>query len=138
MKRRSVGSFIATIVCTLAFSTASALAGPQKQMVKVGKKGDVTLSQEVMFGEAMLKPGRYIFQHRLVGKDHFVWFTHLSDKNPYFPTASAPAGHPGEVKCELEPLNHKAERTAIFLQAEGGMQRITRIEVAGENVAHVF
>jgi hypothetical protein len=35
-------------------------------------------------------------------------------------------------------MNAKASQTAVTMSTEGGTRRITRIEIAGENVAHVF
>lgn len=43
-----------------------------------------------------------------------------------------------EIKCKIEPLNQKVQQTAVTISTEGGVRRVTRIEVAGENVAHVF
>lgn len=77
----------------------------------------------------MLRPGRYTFQHRVEGEGHFVHFTELGG------TAKA---HPGEVSCRLEPLGAKAKRTAVYTSTEGGITRITKIVVAGENVAHLL
>jgi hypothetical protein len=73
-----------------------------------------------------LKPGRYVFQHRVQGEDHFVTFTTSQGKNL------------GEVKCKLEPLSKKVEETTLEFVTEGGVNRLVKAEVAGENVAHVF
>jgi len=43
-----------------------------------------------------------------------------------------------EIKCKMEPLNQKATQTTVSFSEEGGARRVTRIEIAGENVAHVF
>ena len=98
------------------------------QQIKVGKTGTVSFSQPTKVGEVLLPPGSYRFVHRTGGEDHLVQFS---------PTTHA--GHDfKEVKCQLEPLPKKASQTAITTTDEGGSRRITRIEVAGENVAHVF
>jgi hypothetical protein len=44
----------------------------------------------------------------------------------------------GEVECKLEPLNAKVKRTQVVFAEEHGAKRITRIEIRGENVAHLF
>lgn len=103
---------------------------PASQQIKVGKTGNVHLDQETKVGDLVLHPGDYRFVHRVEGEEHFVHFTELK--------ALGRDEHPGEVKCQLESLGKKASQTAITTKDDGGTRRITRIEVAGENVAHVF
>ena len=98
------------------------------QQLKVGKTGEITFSQETKIGDVVLPPGDYRFAHRTSGDDHFVRFTQVKGKAREF----------GEIKCQIEPLQEKVSHTAVTTTNEGGMRRITRIEVAGENVAHVF
>ena len=43
-----------------------------------------------------------------------------------------------EIKCTVEPLSQKVKQTAVYIDNASGTRRVTRIEVAGENVAHVF
>jgi hypothetical protein len=88
-----------------------------------------------------LKPGRYIFQHRAQGEDHFVSFTEVTKGIPYGEQTiggGAPKAHPGEVKCKLEPLSTKVKATTLYYDTEGGVNRLIKVEAAGENVAHVF
>ncbi len=108
------------------------------QVLKVGKNGDVTFSNETKVGDLALKPGRYQLQHRVDGSDHFVHFTEVT-KEPYYKTGGGiPKAHPGEVKCKLEPLGKKVSQTKVYSTKENGGYRVTRVEVAGENVAHLF
>ena len=98
------------------------------QQIKVGKTGDMRFDEETRVGDLVLPPGEYRFVHRVAGEDHFVQFVRAGKSTQL-----------GGVKCQLEPLAKKASRTAVFATEEGGgARRITRIEVAGENVAHVF
>jgi hypothetical protein len=115
-----------------------ALAAHGHDELKVGKTGDVSFSDETKVGEVTLKPGRYKLQHRVEGEDHFVHFTEWSKPYPYYETTGGPKAHPGEVKCKLEPLAKKVSRTTVWTTAEDGTRRVTRVEVGGENVAHVF
>lgn len=101
---------------------------PTGQQLKIGKKGEVSFSQPTKVGEVLLPAGSYRFVHRVTGDDHFVQFTQTSPGSRDF----------GEVKCQIETLSKKASQTAITTRDEDGVPRITRIEVAGENVAHVF
>ncbi len=117
-------------------------AAQGEQELKVGKKDDVTFTREVRLGEITLQPGKYRIQHRVEGADHFVHFTSLLTTTPSaHKTASGvgiPAGEAGEVKCRLEPLEKKARETTLQLQNEGDSQRVIKILIRGENVAHAF
>lgn len=115
-----------------------ALAAHGHDQLKVGKSGEVTFSSETKVGDITLEPGRYKLQHRVEGEDHFVHFTEWSTPNPYYPTSGGPTAHPGEVKCKLEPLAKKVQSTTVWTVAENGTRRLTRVEVGGENVAHIF
>jgi hypothetical protein len=121
-------------------AAGSASAAQHEHTLKVGKKGEVTFDKETRVGDLTLKPGRYFFQHRVEGEDHFVHFTQVTEEHPYGGAGGGgvPIAHPGEVKCKVEPLSKKVEATTPELVTEGGVNRVTRVEVAGENVAHVF
>lgn len=56
-------------------------------------------------------------------------------KKRFFKTSKA---HSGEVKCRLEPMSAMASQTAVTVSTQGGVRRITRIEIQGENVANVL
>lgn len=130
---------VALMAWALALSAGLAVAAGAEHAMKVGKKGDVTLTKETKVGDLTLKPGRYIFQHRVEGEDHFVHFTEVTKGNPYGTSeGGVPKAHPGEIKCKVEPLSKKVKETTLFLDSEDGTQRLVRAEVAGENVAHVF
>ncbi len=130
---------VAAVAWMLVLNSAFAKAAGKEHEMKVGKKGDVTFAKETVVGDLTLKPGRYIFEHRVEGEDHFVHFTEVTKGYGYSGTGGgAPKAHPGEVKCKLEPLSKKVEATTLYTEQEDGTQRLTRAEVAGENVAHVF
>jgi len=115
---------------------AGAAQTPQIQALKVGKKGEMTFSAETQVGDMTLRPGRYTFQHRVDGSEHFVHFTQVGKVRG---GREIPAtAHPGEIKCRLEPLASKADSTEVYTVKEEGAARITKIIVRGENVAHVF
>lgn len=117
----------------------SGAANSQERTLKVGKNGQMTFDTETKVGDLTLKPGRYRFQHRVEGEEHFVHFTQWTAQNPYRPgETGAPKAHPGEVHCRLEPLAKRVTQTKVTLQKEGGAYRLVRVEVAGENVAHLF
>ena len=105
-----------------------------ERVLKVGKKDDVEFTVETLVGEMRLKPGRYVLQHRVVGGDHFVHFTEIDTAG----MGSGAKGHPGEAKCQVEPLDRKVESTTVYTTREGEAQRVTKVLIRGENVAHVF
>ena len=109
------------------------------QEIKAGKKGDIVLSQITQIGDITLKPGHYLFQHRIADGQHFVKFTELQMARGRHPDgATIGAKEAGEVKCTVQPLKKKVTQTAVYVDTVGGIRKVTRIEVAGENVAHVF
>ncbi len=140
MKKNSASLIIALAASTLLFSAASALAvGHDHMMMKIGKKGETTFSQETIVGNITLKPGNYIFQHKVVGAEHFVSFTKVSEGDADGFGGGVPEGHPNMIKCRIKPLNKKVSETSVDLtDTSGGIRRIISVEVAGENIAHLF
>ncbi|MEZ5398809.1 MAG: hypothetical protein R2729_04015 [Bryobacteraceae bacterium] len=142
IKKRLVLSLLVAAAMLLFYSgTAIAAqhehaAQPEKAL-KVGKTGEVTFDKETKVGDMTLKPGRYKFQHRVEGSDHFVHFTEWTKPYPSYETGTAKA-HPGEMKCRIEPLSKKVSQTTIYTRSEDGINRLTKVEVGGENVAHIF
>lgn len=125
------------VPATLLFYPGAAIAAEHEHALKVGKTGEVTFDKETKVGDLTLKPGRYKMQHRVDGSDHFVHFTEWT-KGRYVAETGTPKAHPGEAKCRLEPLNKKVSRTAVYMVDEGAVRRLTKVEVGGENVAHLF
>lgn len=113
-------------------------AAADQQVIKIGKKGEVVFDQPTQVGDVALPPGHYILQHRVSGDDHFVKF--VSAKAGATMTMTMPMGETTskEIKCTVEPLNQKVTQTAVHIDTSSGSRKVTRIEVAGENVAHVF
>lgn len=121
----------------LFFHSKAAVAAEHEHALKVGKTGDVTFSKQTTVGDMTLKPGRYKFQHRVEGDDHLVHFTEWTKPYPAG-SGGGPKAHPGEVKCRIEPLSKKVSQTMVYTMDEGATQRLTKVEVGGEDVAHVF
>lgn len=131
---------VASVAALLMLTSSFAMAQGKEQVLKVGKNGKIELSEETMVGDLKLKAGPYKVQHRVAGSDHFIHFIELTKPSPYYKTGSegTPKSHPGEVMCKIQPLNEKVTQTAVYLNKEDGMMRITRIDISGENVAHLF
>ena len=130
---------ISVAAAALWYAGAVAIAAEHEHTMKVGKTGEVTFLKETKVGDLTLKPGRYMFQHRVEGSDHFVHFTEWTMPiRSVNSTQDVPIAHRGEVKCAIEPLSKKASQTKIYTTDEGNGARITRVEVEGEDVAHVL
>lgn len=132
------------LVVAFAVANHRALGQPDQhgRALEVGKTGLVTIPTETRVGkELTLGRGRYLLEHRMKDSIHYVEFTLVS--TPYR-TEKRKRG--GEVACRVEPLDAKASRTVIFTVAESFVDdqtrvffdRITRIEIRGESVAHLF
>lgn len=124
---------LAVVASLLLFASSAAKAAEHEHALKVGKNAEITFRTEMKVGDVTLKPGRYQLQHRVDGGDHFVHFTELT-KGIRPTDTGVPKAHPGEAKCRLESLSKKVARTTIYATAD----RVTKVEVAGENVAHLF
>ena len=64
-------------------------------------------------------------------------FTEWTKPYPAY-TSGAPKAHPGETKCRIEELSKKVSQTTVYTTDEGNGAKVTKVEVAGENVAHLF
>lgn len=124
----SSSSIIGLVVVTLVWGLSVGLAA-EDETLRIGRNGEATFTQVMKIGDQTLSPGDYRFQHRVDGHDHHVQFTSRT-------RGQTENAH--EVMCRVEPLGHKAKYTAITSRPEGDARRIIRIEVGGENVAHVF
>ena len=140
MKQRDLLLSISAAAAMFLYSGTMSIAAEHEHAVKVVKTGEVTFEKETKIGDLTLKPGRYKFDHRAVGAAHFVHFTEWS-KRPTGTTLlpnGEPKAHPGEVPCKIEPLGKKISQTTIYATAEGNSERITKVEIDGENVTHLF
>jgi hypothetical protein len=95
--------------------------------MKIGKKGQVNFATEVKVGEVTLKPGQYTVQCRRDGSEHVMRFTPVRG-----------SAEMTEVKCGKETKARKVPVGGVHTLREEGVVRLTKIEIAGENVAHVF
>ena len=140
MRKNSLFLTFTAVAAMLLLNIAVAFAA-NEQVVKVGKKGEVTFDQPTQVGDVTLPPGHYVFQHRVSGGDHFVNFVGAKEMHHAGSAMTTPmqvgSTTTKEIKCTVEPLNQKVRQTAVTINTEG-VHRVTRIEVAGENVAHVF
>ncbi len=136
---------LVTLGCLLLW-TVTALAAPaqKEHAMKVGKKGEITLTQQAKVGNVVLQPDTYVVQHRISHGDHFVRFIELkqveaeqsgTEGGNYTYTEEDKAG---EVKCRMEPAGGVIQTTTVYTVTDGRMLRITKVAIKGEDVFHVF
>lgn len=136
--RMAIRSLSIVIVLVLVTMSSAASANSVKK-IKVGKTGAITLKAPTNVGTFTLPPGRYLVQHRVVGSDHRIHFTLLKENlSPGARSRSSTIDVPDEVSCRLEAMNARARQTIVFTEQKGYSRRINRIEITGEDVAHVF
>ena len=117
--------YVDALVALPFYTGSTAVAQQHDHEMKVGKNGEITLTKETKVGDITLKPGRYQFQHRVEGADHFVHFTEMTKSNPAYPsqpTAGQPKAYPGEVKMRARNPWHEGIPTAGFPEY-GGRKR---------------
>lgn len=115
---------------------------PEEHALKVGKRGEITLTQPTQVANQTLQPATYIIQHRTSGADHFVRFKQIVKVEA---NTSEEGGYPytefdnvGEIKCRMEPISAPAHETTAYIVTENGVARITKVAIKGENVLHFF
>lgn len=97
------------------------------QQLKIGKGVEFDFSQPHKIGDVLLPKGSYRLVHRPTGPEHFIEFKQLDSGRVF-----------ARINCRIEPLAAKVSDTGIFVNDDAGTPRIVRIEIAGENVAHVI
>ena len=136
--RKAMLGVLASIVLQL---WVAGFAQASTSQTKVGKTDDITLSSITKVGTLTLQPGHYILRHKAsLGSHamHFVSFTPYSGGGKVRTYYGSYRSDVGAVECKVEPLNAKVKKTQAFFAEENGMKRISKIEIKGENVAHLF
>lgn len=107
--------------------------------LRVGKKGEITLTHKTMVAGTELRPGKYVIQHRDAEDQHFVRFVELSKVSNAGRFTYTEAEKVGEIPCKLEPAGEVAKQTtAFYVSGHEGEIRITKVAIKGEDVVHVF
>lgn len=144
MKTKALVLFVMTGL--VLWALAAVAAPPQTEhALKVGKKGEITLTQPTKVGDKILQPDTYVVQHRVSGNDHFVRFIELKQLEAHAGEIGEQAHYTyteadkaGELKCKVESAAAPVKQTTVYTTTEGGMPRITKVAIKGEGVWHVF
>jgi hypothetical protein len=140
---RTKQMMLVTLGCLLLWMTTAAVASEHHDhSLKVGKKGEITLTQPTKVGDRVLQPDTYVIQHRTSGGDHFVRFVELKKAQAWTTEWNVIYTEPdaaGEIKCRMEPAGApiKETRVSIAHEKDGG-DRITQVVIKGEDVVHIF
>lgn len=139
MRKNSRFLTLVVIAGALLLNVVFAFAASQSS-TKIGKQGDIWLSRGTKIGDLTLKPGHYQIQHETrSGTQHGFSFQQLGDPGLALQYSDeATIGAPRVVPCTPETLTAIAKHTVVTTVPDGNERRITRIEIKGENVAHVF
>ncbi len=137
---------LATLGCLLLWTLAAVATPAQKEhALKVGKKGEITLTHQTKVGNIVLQPDTYVIQHRVSGANHFVRFVELKQVEFQQPPEATGVSDTyteedkaGEIKCRLEPAAGRIKETTAYTVTAGGVVRITKVEIKGEDVVHIF
>jgi hypothetical protein len=136
------------MLATLSFVllwTVTAVAATEHQhehALKVGKKGEITLTEPTKVGGRTLQPDTYVVQHR-TSKDggHFVRFLELKQVREFYAEPGwmtyVEQDNAGEIKCRVEPAP-RVNETTVFIVTENGQPRITKVAIKGEDFVHLF
>jgi hypothetical protein len=111
---------------------------------RAGKIGHVTITTSIQVGNTTLPAGDYEVKHVSTPTSHFVEFTRVVEiPNPAWAMRRPPQGTPryerqeiAEANCTLEPLAKKAGKTTVVISSNEA--RLTRLQIKGEDVAHMF
>lgn len=102
---------------------------PREERLKVGKKGEVQFRVETRIGEFLLKPGRYRVEHRVEGRDHFVYFTEAVEGGRGS-ASGAPVQdsqpRPVAIRCRVAAAETRDSAT-VFTVQEGLGALLTRV-----------
>jgi hypothetical protein len=133
---------LVTLSCLLLWTaTAAVAADHHEHLLKVGKKGEITLTQPAKVGDRWLVPDTYIVQHRSSGGDHFIRFVELKKAQAWTTEWNVIYTEPdaaGEIRCRAEPAAAPIKETVVSIAHRSGGDQITQVVIKGEDVVHIF
>lgn len=116
---------------------APALAHAQTESIRIGKKGDIEITQPTRFGTTLLPAGHYEVQHTSVDGQHYVV---IKEQEPIGRrhTVRATGAEVARVPCQIVPLS-KPPRSSVanWAKGEDGTPTITGIRIMNEPAGHI-
>lgn len=124
MRSLRVVALVALCVLTLA-----TLASAGQNKFGVADSRNLTLTTPTRVGDILLPQGEYRVLHTMEGKNHIMVFKQLNTSKPV----------EARVKCNLVPLDKRAEKTETNYVLNAANERVLRSMVfEGDSAAHVF
>lgn len=135
-KYQFINPALLTVILALSLGTISAADTHERSAKpKLGKSALITLSELTNLGDIKLEPGTYQIVHRNSDGDHYLEIR----RAPYIngsPQVSSQLF--AKVKCAIEQLDKKNGQTAVTSEDLCMGRDVKKIEIHGENAAHVF
>ncbi len=124
-----------------AFVVLGASAAEQLQCLRANDQGEIVLERQARVADATLRPGVYFVHSEIVDGKHYLHFVEESKK--YEVHAEEAIDQPpltgiGEANCGTEQLTDKVSGTAIYFIEEPTGVRIRKVEIRGEDHAHLL
>lgn len=126
------------LILTLGIFETQLLA-KQSNTLTAGKKGEFHLKSPVRVAGSTLKSGMYQVQHIHEGEDHIIIFNEIKMGYRNSMGNERLGDEVARVKCEVEPAIKTWKNTKIHLRQNAtGEREVAWVQVAGENVRHLF
>ena len=106
-------------------------AGPNDQVFKIGKNGEVKIGTDVRIGNALVKKGKYVAVHRVDGDSHVLALTTADKKNEVDVVTH-------EIRMRLIPSKDPVKASALFAEEQRDRSlRVVAVQIAGEPGDHL-
>jgi hypothetical protein len=106
-------------------------AGPNDQVFKISKTGEVKIGTDVRIGQALVKKGKYLAVHRVDGDSHVLALTTADAKKEIDVVTH-------EIRMRLIPSRDPVKASALFAEEQRDRSlRVVAVQIAGEPGDHV-
>ena len=135
MQPKRLGRLLALMTALI---VASVVASAQSEGFRIGKKGDIELSQPTYFGTTLLKPGHYEVQHAVSDGQHFVVIREQMRPTRRH-TVIVTGDEVARVPCRVVTLKKPARFSfAYWTKGTDGKATVTEIRIAEEAAGHII
>lgn len=126
------------IALLTALIAASVVVAAQSESIRIGKKGEIEITQPTHFGATLLQPGHYEVQHVVLERRHTVVV-----REQVRPTRRHTALFTGKevarVPCRVVTLDKPVRSSfAYWIKGPDGKATITEIRIAEEPAGHII
>ena len=140
MKKRICPALAACLILLLFAMKLPALPHDEDEgpspVLRINEKGEVKIDSDMLFGERILKKGTYLVEHRSEDKLHVFAFTRIER-----PPKGAPAVLPEKIEVTSTVIpTERIRSSAVHTEHDHdkNIYRVTKIEIAGENLEHIL